>query len=109
MAGNTRQEIVDSINKLRRRSSASDSLIIDVLEGLLNRTSDLDAYAATHKDTATSTYYFGFENEIGEYYLMKIVGETLTYCKPDTGTYPNIENAWVDRALLTFDMYRNVF
>ena len=59
----------------------------------------------TSIDNAALPSYFGFLNEEGGWYIMKLTGTEVTYIKGDSGYAAN----WAGRAGLAYDYFDVIF
>ena len=66
----------------------------------------LEGYRASDMDQATTTQYFGFVDQGGAWYILRMVDEeTIRYVAGASDYATN----WTNRASLSYDYYNNVF
>ena len=66
-----------------------------------------EGYEISDLDTGGSTQYYGFLDQIGNWYIIQMTTTTVRYVRGSSADYyPDI---WNNRANLDYDYFNNVF
>ena len=73
-------------------------------------TEEINKYYITDLDYAVYPYYFGFLNDAGNWYIMRITstGE-IRYNKPSFQAVGLYSNAWINRSVLQYTYWSEGF
>jgi hypothetical protein len=106
---NTRKDIVDSVNKLRKHEQAADQALINAINAISTTitNSSLIEYEFRYKDDVTDPQYFGYEDPTGKWYIMRLTSDSIAEYYASTTS--DIDTEWDNRAGFTYTTFRNAF